>query len=196
MAALELDTLDTLVHAPSSVAALYGTLVWLRGHDRVSAIDALRAALEALEREGAVAGAVMTPDGHFEEVSDAARARCWQEYARWLPTADRGDLALDEVGLWYRVTDLGRQRWHSLESGSTNELWQVNDDRTAGRLEVDASSEKIGEQALERWLASHPDVAVHEKTVHAIAQVTLQSGQRIAPAVRISCHYRSREAGR
>src|SRR4051812_6259804 len=124
---LQFQVLDVLVNAPSSVAGIYGDLVYLAGYSP-NVIQPCHHALDLLEERGWAISRAMTADGQFAALSSPARDSRWARYISWLAIAERTDLALDEIGLWYQITEAGRAAWAVWAGDTTRTLWQLDDD--------------------------------------------------------------------
>jgi len=185
---LEFRVLDVVVNAPSSVAGVYGDLVHVLGYSP-TVLDALRGACDALERRQWVICRLMTAEGQFIQPTDDQRESCWSQYGGWLPGALREELAIDEVGLWYRLTDAGRQAWEAWSDESRHERWQLDDDAIAGRIMVTAESTEIAERALKAWLDAHPSYRVTQNQVAVGTGVPLRSGEVIERGVTVDYWY-------
>lgn len=188
---LQFQVLDSLINAPSSVAGIYGDLVWLRHYDRWAIVDALETAIEGLEARGWVAVARVAPDGSFEALTTASRTACWEEYRNWLPNAEREELALDEVGVWCRVTGAGQAAWEDW-SGQPGGQWQLDHDVGARRVTVEAATQQLADQILERWLSDNSAVALRKERKDVLGAM-LRSGSTINRGVRVDCVYRAVE---
>jgi hypothetical protein len=183
--------LDTLVNAPSSVAGIYADLVYLAGYDGERVLVPLRSTLDALEQRGWVLARVAPPEveGGLTLASHSEKDRCWDGYAAWLPRAARDDLAADEIGLWYGITESGRDAWRASADDGKAELWQLDDDSVKQTISIVAGSKEAAERRLTEWLLSRRGVAVSSKEVSRVAGVKLRSGQTLVSGVRLTCGY-------
>jgi hypothetical protein len=188
---LSFQVLDTLANAPSSVAGIYADLVYLMGYDRVRVLQCLRSTLDALEQRGSLLARVASPDagGGLTPALPSDKARCWDAYVAWLPTADRDDLAIDEIGLWYGLTDSGRAAWQASGTGKEAELWALDDDATTQTISIVAETQEAAERRLAEWLVGHGDVAIASTESRPVAHVKFRSGQTLVSGVRLTCEY-------
>jgi hypothetical protein len=184
---LQFRVLDVLVNAPSSVAALYGDLLFLCGY-KPSVLNPLRHALDDLEKRGWVIAKLMTHEGQFEQQGRDRREPLWVRYASWLPEARREDLAVDEIGLWYALTDAGRAAWNAWGGEPAAELWQLDDDPGASSITVTAETSEKAERVLQHWLDTNHERVLCRRTV-SVRDVQLRNGLLIADGVQIVCSY-------
>lgn len=188
--------LDPLANGPSSVAGLYSDLVYVAGIDARELPEQLRDRVERLERRGWVRARLQDQVGCLAPASDAERQRCWQQYARWLPTATREELAIDEIGLWYGMTDDGRDAWRHWAGEHDDALWELDDDLEGRIVAVVARSEELAHRRLAEWLAARGHVATGLRETTPVRDVHLRSGRVLAQGVRASCRYALLDAPR
>jgi hypothetical protein len=178
--------LDLLVDAPASVAGLYGDLVYYHGH-QADVIEPLRVALEQLERREWVFASTESGrrlDPRFDE-----RARLWERYAFWLPMAQREDLPIDGIGLWYELTDAGRRTWKAEVSEPVTEHWELEDETPSRRLWVTAESDEACERVLKSWLDTHPRIQLTSRMAMVVIDFRLRSGRVLARGSQMICAY-------
>jgi len=187
--------LDTLVNAPSSVAGVYADLVYLLGFDAHQVLAPLRRALELLEQRGWAQARLQEEGGSLKQASDDDRERCWKQYASWLPSAAREDLAVDEIGLWYGITDEGRTAWSAWAEEPEDAPWQLDDDAVKGVVTVIAENEETAERRLAQWLAARGGSTAAKKEVSPVAEVQLRSGRVLSRGVRLRCTYAEPASG-
>lgn len=182
--------LDTLVNAPSSVAGIYADLVYLLGFDERGTIASLRQSLDQLEVRGWVLA--RTQSGATLKVAEEDdKTRCWARYAIWLPHAAREELAVDEIGLWYGITETGRDAWSAWATQAEEDPspWQLDDDAVKCLVTVVAESEDIAERKLAEWLSRRGRLPTGSKNVASVAHLELRSGRVLPVGVRLTCSY-------
>lgn len=193
---LQCDLLDLLVDGPSSFAALYGALVRHWGYPAHTEISMVLEATRGLEAEGAVLSWQMAEDGRFHKPTEAEFADDLAAYQRWLPGAQFEELSLDEVGLWYELTEMGRERWR-LEcrrtEGPIEGRWTVDDEVEARTIVVQAKTAAVAEGVLQDWLSSHPKVLPVAKHIEFVPAFALRDGTVVSDGVKLVCEYDTRE---
>jgi hypothetical protein len=182
--------LELLINAPCSVAGLYGDLVWLCGLSSDAALRELPRTLELLEQQGLVSIEHVTAEGTVEPASAAGRSAAWSRYRSWLPGASRDELAIDEVGLWYRLTDAGRAMWTASSRSRGHRKWQLVENPMDAQLVIDAESEPVAHAALLGWLSRNPGTVIETERRSKTSGVRLRSGLVIDAGVRVECSYR------
>lgn len=186
---------DTLVNAPSSVAGIYADLVYLLGMDAHQVLESLRRSLDALEQRGWVLARLQAEDGNLKSASEEDKRRSWNQYVGWLPSAARDELAVDEVGLWYGITEAGRAAWNAWAGESHEALWQLDEDATKRLVSVVAENEEAAERRLAEWFSERGGFMPCTKEVSPVADVQLRSGRVLARGVRLTCSY-TEQSGR
>lgn len=188
---MSFQVLDTLVNAPSSVAGMYADLVYLMGFDRERIVEPLRATLDTLEQRGWVVARMAPPNegGGLRLASRGDRDWCWLEYAVWLPKATRDDLAADEIGLWYGITESGRDAWQTVGADAEAELWELDEDAERHTVSIIAGSEEAAERRLSEWLLRRPDIAVTSKELSTVVGLKFRSGRTLLSGVRLISGY-------
>jgi hypothetical protein len=190
---IDAHVLDLLVDGESSFAALYYGLSRHWGHPELDVDEALRV-LQDLEDRQLVGARQMKPDGAFRPpvASDYEKAK--REYGLWLPQATASEVSVDEIGLWYEITERGRQAWSQWAGSSRDDrdLWVLDDRADEGLLEVRAGRKEVAEAALDRWLAEHGEVQEVSGTREAVKllEFVMRDGTRVSDGVLVTCHYR------
>lgn len=191
---IDAHVLDLLVDGESSFAALYYGLSRHWDHPEVDVGEALRV-LQHLEDRQLVRARQMEPDGAFRAPVAADYERAKREYGLWLPQATASEVAVDEIGLWYQVTERGRQAWSqwSGSSGDDRDRWMLDDRADQAILEVRAERKDVAEAALDRWFAEHGEVQEVSGTREAvkIPEFVMRDGTRVSDGVLVTCRYRS-----
>lgn len=191
---IDAHVLDLLVDGESSFAALYYGLSRHWGHTEVDVDEALRV-LQHLEDRQLVHARQMESDGAFRPPVAADYERAKREYGLWLPQATASEVAVDEVGLWYQVTERGRHAWSqwSGSSGDDRDRWMLDDHADQGVLEVRAGRADVAEAALDRWLAEHGEVqeVAGSRESERILEFILRDGTRVRDGVLVTCRYRA-----
>lgn len=188
------DVLDLLIDGPSSVAALYAALVRHKGYNRQRLdLGTLKRDLEEMEREGWLIAARMSESGMFSAVGNHDREAAFRRYASWLPTADLDDLALDEIGLWYELTDKGRGEWRRRAPICPEELeraWTIDEVPSHGVVVVRAKTEALANEALQQWLTLNPHLRLDPSSTLISREPTfrLSNGTLVRDGVRIEQH--------
>lgn len=187
---LSFHILDALVTAPSSVAGIYADLVYLLGFDRQQVVEPLHHALETLESRGWVAARLSQPNTEMlRPASGDEKEQCWRRYAVWLPAITRNDLAVDDIGLWYGLTDAGRTAWQTFGVGAPADTWELDEDAEQRKVSVVAESREIAELRLSEWLLRRPGITITAKHVSPIAMCKLRNGRMLYSGVRIMGDY-------
>jgi hypothetical protein len=192
---LEFQVLDALANGPSSVAGIYGDLVYLRRHDAVGLIEHLRRALDALETKGWAVARLMTSTGAFEKVPEEGRSAKWAAYQRWLPNAQRDELAIDEIGFWYRLTPLGREAWVA-SAGEPADDWELDDNVVTKVITIVAADVKTAEKILAQWISTRPTIQARERHHTEPHEARLRNGRVLPSGVRLTCRYAPKESSR
>ncbi len=192
---LDAHVLDLLVDGESSFAALYYDLSRHLGHAETD-VDGAFDALRRLEDGQLVHSRQMEPDGAFRVPIAADYERARREYNLWLPQATAREVAIDEVGLWYQITERGRQAWSrwSGSSGDDRDRWVLDDRADEGILEVRAERKDVAEAALNRWFAEHGELQEVAGTRAAvkIPEFAMRDGTCVSDGVLVTCRYRSK----
>ena len=146
---IEVHVLDLLVDGESSFAALFFGLRHTWGHANL-APDEVLAVLCDMEKRNVVQSSQMQRDGTFAAptLDDIEKAR--RDYALSLANPTLSDVAVDEVGLWFQISDRGRTVWSkwSAAADETNEYWTLDDRVEEKVLEVRAVRRDVAEAAL------------------------------------------------
>lgn len=190
---IDAHVLDLLVDGGSSFAALYFGLSRHWGHTATGVDEALEV-LQRLEDHQLVHPRQMEPGG-FRAPIAADYERAKREYSQWLPQATASEVAADEVGLWYQITERGRQAWSRWAGGNGDDRdrWMLDDRADQGILEVRAERKDVAEAALDRWLAEHGEVQEVSGTRESvkIPEFVMRDGTRVPDGVLVTCRYRS-----
>ena len=193
---IDAHVLDLLVDGESSFAALYCGLSRLWSHTDVGVDEAL-GVLRQLEGRQLVLARQMEPDGAFRSPVAADYERAKREYGLWLPRAAASEVAVDEIGLWYQITEQGRQAWSQWSGGSgdAGDRWMLDDLADQGILEVRAERKDVAEVVLDRWLAEHDRVQEIAGTRAAVKihEFVTRDGTRVADGVLVTSRYRSED---
>ena len=191
---VDAHVLDLLVDGESSFAALFYGLSRHWGHSKVDVEEALRV-LQHLEERQLVHARQMESDGAFRSPVAADYERANREYGLWLPQATASEVAVDEIGLWYQVTERGRQAWSQWSGSSRDDRarWMLDDHADQGILEVRAERRDVAEAALDRWLAEHGEVQEVSGTRKSakIPEFVMRDGTRVSDGILVTCRYRA-----
>lgn len=196
--AREFALLDLLVDGPSSVAALYVGLQRFFPELHVDArglLDLIR----LLEDRGMIEAGHETANG-IRLMPAAERAEleaAYQTRLAGMSSADDG--AIDELGMWVRVTEAGRLAWRG-DSRNVRErmsLWSVAQRPISGGLEVTihAVDEKLALDKLNEWLAG-TSLLERTRRMDREAGFLLHDGTRIESGVALVVELSEPDAGR
>jgi len=158
--ALRTEVLELLTLGPSSFAAMYG---WLVRGGAAPDVPGLFGRLRQLGERGVLQAFQFDSEGNHDSVPSAILEGLERRYEVWLGglSAEQlttAALAVDEVGLWYEITDAGRE----LAGASGETAWEV---RLDGSLVVAcAETIEMADSALASWLAHAPDVELDATT--------------------------------
>ena len=94
---------------PSSFAALYGSFVRVYGETRDP--GEIFDQLIQLRNENLVKAWQMDEDGSFSATTESDFRRARDGYRSWLPKASFDELSIDEIGIWFEITEVGLQSW-------------------------------------------------------------------------------------
>lgn len=192
---LEAIALDLLVDGASSVAAIYASAVHtLALLDRVEP-RALVHALERLRKMGLVTAWIEADDKIRRTPTAWDIEESIKEYeARPLTLATVEDLAVDEVGLWYEITDAGRARWRSAGSIPDTSRWRIEQIMEEGVVRAYAHDRPTAERVLREWASTHScgDVDLTRAVVRNNVSFLLADGSSVV-GVEITCPYQSGE---
>jgi uncharacterized protein with LGFP repeats len=126
-------------------------------------------------------------------VADYERAK--REYGLWLPQATASEVSVDEIGLWYQVTERGREAWSQWpgSTGDDRDHWVLDDRADQGILEVRAERKDVAEAVLDRWFAEHGEVQEDAGTREAVKlpEFVMRDGTHVSDGVLVTCRYRS-----
>jgi len=190
----EIDALELLAYGPSSFAALYYWLRFQCGYSDVGVTDVF-VQLQQMERDSLVRAMQMEPDGAFRTPIAADYERAKRQYVQMLPQATASEVSVDEVGLWYEITESGRKAWSrwSESNGDDRDHWMLDDRADQGILEIRAERKDVAEAVLDRWLAEHDEVQEVPGTRECvkIPEFIMRDGTRVFGGVLVTCRYRS-----
>ena len=197
-AARQNEALDLLVDGPSSFAALYRTL------NKMSALEGAEKGNVSLSVEGCwetvrrleVAGWVdtflMRPGGSWANLDELDREPVLARYTRWLPGSSDEETAVDEVGVWLRISAAGRQHWAAWAdvAGDRSARWMLDQDLLSSTVTVWAEDLDTAEAGLNEWIA-RGGIRLIESSREAgpVQGFTLRSGAEIQGGVRLSYRY-------
>lgn len=192
---IDAHLLDLLVDGESSFAALFFQLRRHWGHTEVDVSEALDVVQE-LEGRRLVRARQMDPDGTFREASTADYEKARREYCLWLKQATASQVAFDEVGLWYQITQRGREAWSQWSGGGKGhgELWMLDERADQGILEVRAGRQEVAEVALDKWFAEHREIleVAGTRTSVRVSEFVMGDGTRVRDGVLVTCRYHRR----
>jgi hypothetical protein len=147
-----------------------------------------------MEQKGWVESSQMKEDGTFAAVTNEDRESDLAVYETWLPTAESGELSVDEIGLWHQITEAGREAWkthfNSNEPNTTSD-WMIDDLREANRLIIHAQDTRLADRRLEWWLKEHPEIELEKesRTTEPINEFTPRNGTPVQNGVVITYRY-------
>lgn len=197
---LEHQLLDLVVDGPAPFAGLFRSLVLYCGYPREVEVSRIMDALIRTERNGWVRAWQLSGSGGHHEALEDDVARGLVAYRAWIPTvADLDDLSVDEVGLWYELTDAGREEWtryYRKELSRQDRAWMVDDIHGEMLVIVHASSTEMAEEALGYWLSVNPDIRLIEssRSAESVSGFRLRSGLFVTGGTRVTCHYQRSDA--
>jgi hypothetical protein len=154
--------LDLLMDGPSSFLALYGALATNCGY--VGRPSHLMQSLAGAEEKRWLEILKATGSGTLQRPSRTDRERAVRSYEALLASAEV-DFSCDEVGLWFALTDAGRnecRRWFA-EDGETREpagRWSLDEDAEGETIVVHAETLELADEVVRRWLALNPGAAL------------------------------------
>jgi len=199
MSSLSHDVLALLLDGPSSVAALYGALMHDCDYPRDLSVSEVLAALGELEHGGWATAYQMEMDGAggYHEPTDEERDADRAAYIQWLSGGAEQDFALDEIGLWYWVTDEGRsecQRWFQGATRSPSSVWMLDDSAEEQTITVHAEGPQEADAAIRQWLSSQPGVELIDgvPTLEPVDRFQTRGGNVVVNGVRAKYRYRKR----
>ena len=203
MDGLEKDLFDTLMltELELSVAVLFGTLVGIKGYPRSLDVSSVIQALDSLEERGWVRALQMTPDGDWRQPTQEDRVRDLSAYQAWLPSVDldyERAFAIDEIGLWYEVTENGLIEWRRRHPGDQPlDTWQLDDDMVARRLSIHAASIDVAEAALKSWQSDRPNTRLkpESRRLEKCGAFELGSGSVISNGYELTYEYEEVDNG-
>jgi hypothetical protein len=184
ISAVQNAVVDLLANGPSSFAAVYGFLVRTGATPRD--FDLVWCDMADLERAGIVSASRLTAQGVFEHPSDSWRLNAVSEYRVWL--ADLEDvspeaLSVDEIGLWYLLTEQGQAL---AQADPTGAPWSLDVDEAASLITVQAGNESTARRALADWVSTNPECSeANVVEVMPIEEFVLRTGQVVRPATRV-----------
>ncbi len=184
--------IDLLIDGPSSFAALHRSLIRHRVDFSSVPVGVALSRLQGLEDVGLVRASQMDAHGGgWRQPTVADRERNGRAYGRWLPLASDEDVAIDEVGLWYELTELGRRVWEEQQPPADRHSAWVLDETGSNLVSIRAETEAIAEEALRWWLAERAPkrLARLRKNARRINGFTLKDGSRVQGGVELTCTY-------
>jgi hypothetical protein len=192
---LQSNLLDLLVDAPSSFAALYGGLVRHCGYSPGVDVAVVLDALLEMERREWVKAKQMADDGSFRVPTPTERNANLLAYQEWLPNADFKELSVDEVGLWYEITDDGRVEWKQRvddDEKTGSHRWTLDDFSENQTLVIRAASLEVAQGILRWWLSKNPEVELENDSqdIQLGSEFTLHDGTAVADGIELSYRYR------
>ena len=191
---IDAHVLDLLVDGESSFASLYFGLLRRGGYPELEVNGAFRV-LQHLEDLQLVRAKQMKSDGSFCAPDGADYERAKLEYGLWLPQATASEIPVDEIGLWYEITERGRQAWSqwSRSAREDRDCWMLDDHVEEGILEVRAARKDVAEAVLDRWLAEQGEVQEIPGTRVAVKvpEFVMRDGTRVSDGVLLTCRYRT-----
>ena len=186
------DVVEFLVDGPSSLLALFGDLKRYADGRAISLARTIELVREAEER-GWVEVYMLSPT-EARRPSVAERAAAEASY-RASSTDESTDYRIDEIGLWCRLSDLGRERWRELPGNwpvSVAALVKIRETfRGSQRIVVvEAPEAAQAESTLDAWKREHPNVHAESSRLveHPIAY-ELRSGVVVREGVRIVAEF-------
>lgn len=191
--------LDLLVDGPSSFAALFGSLRDHYGYVATGAtVEAVIDALCEMAKRSWVTPTTMSPTGTFRRTTEEDICTSRKRYREWLPNAARGELSVDEIGLWYEISDAGRSEWTrwSQEAGNKDEArWTLDDDSVSRIITIRSANISEAEDALSTWVAQSPKIELMQETKETspLSRFKLRDGTEVTDGVILTCAYRLRE---
>jgi hypothetical protein len=192
---IDAHVLDLLVDGESSFAALFFGLRRHWVHTEVD-VDEVLDVLQRLEDLQLVHARQMDRDGTFRELIATDYERASREYCQWLPQATASEVSVDEIGLWYQLTERGREAWSQWSGGNEeyHERWMLDDRADQKILEVRADRRDVAEAALDRWLAEHDEMLEVSGTREfaQIPEFVMRDGTRVRDGVLVTCRYHRR----
>lgn len=186
--------LDLLVDGPSSFAGLFGSLCDRHSYVATSAmVDATLDALTEMTAKGWLRSRTMTATGAFTNTTDNDVRTARSRYREWLPNAAKDERAVDEIGLWYEITESGRDEWTQWsQDPEALPRWALDDDSVSRVVTVRAASLSDAEDALSTWAAQNPriELVYETKEIAPLSQFRLRSGVLLTDGVTVTCGYR------
>ena len=183
---LEDGLLTTLIDSEAALATLLARLLDLELDPETPVSEVLRV-LDRLEQGGLVKVGIWTSGSKIGEPPRAPTLdELRQERARYRTLRDAADEVWPFIGLWYRLTPLGRDRWvdHIGARPLPEQSWRIAESRGEQTLVIEAQSDAIAEHALAIWKRQNPErklaLANKEKTV----SFTLRDGTAVENGVR------------
>jgi hypothetical protein len=98
---------------------------------------------------------------------------------------------VDEIGLWYGITEKGREAWSAWATRDEDDssAWQLDDDAVRRLVTVVAESADAAERKLAEWLSRRGRLPTGRKEIASVAHVKLSSGRVLPVGVRLTCSY-------
>jgi hypothetical protein len=155
--------IDLLLQGPSSFAAMYGFIA--RMTKQIPNVTRLLNLLKRMENERQIQIVILKPDGSAQRPSELDRVRAEQAYQKWLSSLSRTQLspaalAVDEVGLWCALTDIGRRTGSKHKDAG----WALDVLDQEKIIRIRAETEEEAESVLHDWLARDPTLELIPST--------------------------------
>ena len=202
MQELHFFILDLLVNGPSSVAAMYVTLLrCFPIPQSTSVVDVLETLFE-MERDHRVSGSLQ--EGRLlRQLTDGDRKNAKRKYSLWLDMQpeNQKDVSWDEIGMWFEITPQGREDWLAWanESGVSVDQpkWSLRIEWSQHRISIAAEDERLAEEKLHAWLAEHPNISLQNttKTITRNYDFILQNGLKVKAGVKLSYKFDDKDRG-
>jgi len=186
--------INLLIDGPSSFAALHRSVIRNCAAFSAVSVPATFSRLQSLEDAGLVRVTQMESDGKSWRTPTATdRERALRAYENWLPTASDEAVSLDEVGLWYEITESGRESWIDHQSAADRAAAWSLDEVGNSTVSIRAESEEVAENTLRWWLSERApkNVSQADKRIRPIAGFALKDGSWIKGGVELTYTYRS-----
>jgi len=135
----------------------------------------------------------MTATGAFTNTTDNDVRTARSRYREWLPNAAKDERAVDEIGLWYEITESGRDEWTQWsQDPEALPRWALDDDSVSRVVTVRAASLSDAENALSTWAAQNPriELVYETKEIAQLSQFRLRSGVLLTDGITVTCGYR------
>lgn len=182
------EIVDLLANGPSSFAALYGFLA--REGIIEPNIDQAWRELERLEQDELIQASWMSDGGVFRKAEPATKREARERYRQWLGSLGADALSvdavsLDEVGLWYSLTDKGVALARA--AADHGRQWVIDWSEGDQVVTIYAQADESARRALDWWLQRNPSLQVDgSPEVEVADSFRTRSGIEFAPAVRLT----------